>query len=39
MKQHNKVKRLEARRKAYDDLVREHPEYRSCYTRPGSMNK
>ena len=39
MKQHNKEKRLEIRRKAFDDLVKEHSEYRSCYKRPGSIKK
>jgi hypothetical protein len=39
MKQHNKVKRLATRQKAYDDLVKTHPEYRSCYKRPGSLKK
>lgn len=39
MKQHNKEKRLKARQKGYDDLIKQNASYASCYKRPGSMKK
>jgi muconolactone delta-isomerase len=35
MKQHNKVKRLEAKQKAYDRLMADNPSLKQSYRRPG----
>jgi hypothetical protein len=38
MKQHNRIKRLEARQKGYEDMLK-NSSHQGEYTKPGSMKR